>query len=99
MNRIIFIIYIFINISCNNKNNNTITWYEKETIRSINKIDENTFKIEIGISSQIFYFDIKNGTKKIYNVLNYSLENNQNIKIGIEQNTNKILFAQKLNKK
>jgi hypothetical protein len=87
-------------MSCMNRNNNSITWYEKETIRSIDRIDENTYKIEIGISAQVFYLDKNsNNSKSIYKVLNYSLENKKNIKIGIENNTNKILFAYKLNVK
>jgi len=80
-------------------NNNNVTWYEKETIRSIDKIDENTFKIEIGISAQLFYLDKNNNSTNIYEVLNYSLKNKKNIRIGIENNTNKILYAYKLNEK
>ena len=98
---ILILITSALNFSCMNKNLNidkTITWYEKETIRHIETIDKEKYKIEIGISAQIFYFENKSeNSESVFAILNYSFENSKNIKIGIENNTNKILFADKLN--
>jgi hypothetical protein len=53
----LILITFFLNLSCMNKNLNidqNVTWYDSETVRNIERIDDKKYIIEIGISAQIF---------------------------------------------
>lgn len=81
---VLILFFLSLTLGCTNNKQNTITWYEKEIIRSIEKINSDEYKVEIGISAQIFHFDIRSeNAQSVFANLNYSLKNWKYIKIGI----------------
>jgi hypothetical protein len=63
-------------------------------VRSLTIETEGTYRVELGISAQLFFLEKKNADfKRLLTLLKFSLDNNKKIKISIEKNTNKILKA------
>ena len=95
MKQLIFVALLFFNFSCI-KNNPNITCYEKEVIQELHKENDKHI-VQIGISAQVFYLD-KNidDYETVLNLVEESYTNKSSIKIGIENKTNRILYAQKI---
>ena len=96
MKQSLITLILLLNLGCINTQN--ITWYEKEVIQELREND-GRFIVQIGISPQVFYLD-KNieDYETVLKLVEESHKNRTSIKIGIENNTNKILFVQKINK-
>jgi hypothetical protein len=97
---LIALVPIWLNFSCMQAQSNSqenVTWYDSATIRHIEKIEANRYLVEIGVLAQQFYIDTRlKNFEPVLSVLQYSLKERKKIKVGIENNTNRILYAEKL---
>lgn len=98
-NLLIAIVPILLNFGCmqaQSSKQENITWYESATIRYIEKIADNRYRIEIGMLAQQFFIDPKvKGFESVLSILQYSVNEQKKIRIGIENNTHRILYAEK----